>query len=184
MVSTLHVSERRACEVLNQPRCTQRYKELKNPFDDKLRAEVINFAKEYGRYGYRKVTGLLNLHGWSVRKDRVYTIWREEGLQVLQKQPKRSRLWFNDGSCIRQRPEYVNHVWSYDFVVDRTRDGRAIKILNIIDEFSRECLISFVSRKITSREIIFILADLFIKRGCPTHIRSDNGPEFIAKKLL
>ncbi len=101
-----------------------------------------------------------------------------------QKQPKRARLWFNDGSCIRKRPEYPNHVWSYDFVSERTRDGRPIKILNIIDEYTKECLISYPARRIRSQDIIFILADLFIKRGCPGHIRSDNGPEFIARKLL
>lgn len=145
---------------------------------------MIFFAKLYGRYGYRKVTGLLNFEGWDVGKDSVYTIWREEGLQVPEKQPKRGRLWFNDGSCIRERPLYPNHVWSYDFVADRTRDGRPIKILNIIDEFTKECLVAFVDRRICSREIIFILADLFLARGCPKHIRSDNGSEFIAKKLL
>lgn len=179
-----NVSERRACKILEQPRCTQRYIEVINPFDEILRERVIHFAKLYGRYGYRKVTGLINLDGFKVGKDRVLTIWQEEGLQVPQKQPKRARLWLADGSCIRLRPEYPNHVWSYDFVAERTRDGRAIKILNIIDEFTKECLVSFVARKITSREIIFILADLFINRGCPKHIRSDNGPEFIAKKLL
>ncbi len=180
----LDVSERRACKVLGQNRFTQRYEEKKDPFDEKLRERVIYFAKLYGRYGYRKVTGLLNMDGFDVGKDRVYTIWRQEGLQIPQKQPKRSRLWFNDGSCIRLRPEYPNHVWSYDFVADRTRDGRPIKILNIIDEFTKECICAHVARRITSREIVFILADLFIKRGCPTHIRSDNGPEFIAKLLL
>lgn len=145
---------------------------------------MIYFAKLYGRYGYRKITGLLNRDGRSVGKDRVYRIWRQEGLQVPQKQPKRSRLWFNDGSCIRKRPEYPNHVWAYDFVSERTRDGRPIKILNIVDEFTKECLVSYPARRIRSREIIFILADLFLERGVPTHIRSDNGPEFIAKKLL
>ena len=101
-----------------------------------------------------------------------------------QKQPKRGRLWFNDGSCIRHRPEYRNHVWSYDFVSDRTHDGRPLKILNIVDEFTRECLVSYPARRIRSREIIFILADLFLEKGCPKYIRSDNGPEFISKKLL
>jgi transposase InsO family protein len=124
----LDVSERRACKVLGQHRFTQRYEEKKDPFDEKLRERVIYFAKLYGRYGYRKVTGLLNMDGFDVGRDRVYTIWRQEGLQIPQKQPKRSRLWFNDGSCIRLRPQYPNHVWSYDFVADRTRDGRPIKI--------------------------------------------------------
>lgn len=180
----MDVSERRACQVLEHNRGTQRYENKINSFKEKLRERVIYFAKLYGRYGYRKVTGLLNREGWEVGKDRVFTIWREEGLQIPQKQPKRARLWLNAESCIRLRPEYPNHVWSYDFVMDRTRDGRPIKILNIIDEYSKECLCSLVLRKITSREIIFKLADLFLLYGAPKHIRSDNGPEFIAKKLL
>jgi transposase InsO family protein len=112
----------------------------------------------------------------------VYSIWREEGLKVPEKQPKRARLWFADGSCIRLRPERRNHVWSYDFVSDTTVDGRPIKILNVIDEYTRECLASFVARRIRSQEVILILADLFLRHGLPEHIRSDNGPEFIAKK--
>jgi putative transposase len=145
---------------------------------------VITLASLYGRYGYRKITALLNSEGWDVGRDRVYTIWREEGLKVPEKQPKRKRLWFNDGSCIRLKPRYPGHVWSYDFVFDRDQLGRPIKILNVIDEFTKECLASTPARRIRSQEVIFILADLFIKHGCPKHIRSDNGPEFVAKKLL
>ena len=128
----------------------------------------------YGRYGYRKITEMLNNQGISVGKDKVYRIWREEGLKVPMKQPKRARLWLNDGSCIRQRPEYKNHVWSYDFVSDKTYSGQPIKILNIIDEYSRECLTSFVAGRIRSSDIVFVLADLFLKHGVPKHIRSDN----------
>jgi putative transposase len=182
--SQFKVSERKACNIVDISRSLNRYQPKTNEFKEKLRERVIYFAKLYGRYGYRKVTGLLNQDGWEVGKDAVFRIWREEGLQVPSKQPKRGRLWFNDGSCIRHRPKYKKHVWSYDFVSDRTHDGRPIKILNIIDEYTRECLISYVARRIRSREIIFILADLFIERGCPKYIRSDNGPEFIAKKLL
>jgi len=148
-----------------------------------IRGRVIELATEYGRYGYRQVTNLLNMEGFDVGKDRVYSIWREEGLKVPQKQPKRRRLWLADGSCIRHRPEYPNHVWSYDFVAEKTHDGRPFKILNIIDEFTKECLVAHVARRIRSQDVIFILADLFLQRGCPKFIRSDNGPEFIAKKL-
>jgi len=160
-----------------------RYESVPRDFENKLRQRVIGVASEYGRYGYRQVTGILNMEGWDVGKDRVFRIWQEEGLKVPQKQPKRARLWLADGSCIRLRPEYPNHVWSYDFVAEKTYDGRNVKILNIIDEFFRECIASVVARRIRSQDVILTLADLFLSRGIPKHIRSDNGPEFIAKKL-
>jgi len=178
------VSERRACRVIGQARTTQRY-EVKTDFEkERLRERVIDLAKEYGRYGYRQITNMLNNEGWKAGKDAVYTIWREEGLQVPQKQPKRGRLYLADGSCIRLRPEYKNHVWSYDFVQDRTHDGRSFRILNIIDEYTKECLASFAKRRINSQDVILVLAELFLQKGIPKHIRSDNGPEFIAKKLV
>ncbi len=180
----LKVSERRACRVIGQLRSTQRYEPRPNQQKELLRSRVIELATEYGRYGYRQVTGLINMEGWEIGKDRVYTIWREEGLKVAQKQPKRARLWLSDGSCVRHRPEYPNHVWSYDFVAERTHDGRPFKILNIIDEYTRECLASVVARRIRSQEVILTLADLFLQRGCPQFVRSDNGPEFIARKLI
>ena len=118
--------------------------------------------------------------GWHLNDKRVERLWRREGLKVPTRQPKRSRLWLNDGSCIRLRPQYADHVWSYDFVHHRTEDGRAYRTLNIIDEFSRECLAIRVKRKLNSTDVIDTLTDLFIIRGIPAHIRSDNGPEFIA----
>lgn len=178
------VSERRACKLIGQARTTQRYQSKTNEEKEKLRDRVIDLASEYGRYGYRQVTNLLNNEGWKVGKDAVYTIWREEGLQVPQKQPKRRRLWLADGSCVRLRPEYPNHVWSYDFVQDRTHDGRSFRILNIIDEYTKECLASFARRRIRSQDVILVLAELFLTKGIPKHIRSDNGPEFVAKKLV
>ena len=126
---------------------------------------------------------MLHQAGWVVNRKRVARIWRREGLKVPQKQPKRGRLWLNDGSCLRLRPERPNHVWSYDFVEDRTHDGRKIRMLNVIDEFTRECLAIRVSRKLNSTDVIDVLSDLFILRGVPGHIRSDNGPEFIAKSV-
>ncbi len=170
--------------MLLQPRTTQRYEVRPDVLTEQIRPRVIELAKEYGRYGYRKVTDLLNMEGVDVGKDRVYTIWRQEGLKVPEKQPKRSRLWLNDGSCVRRTPLYPNHVWSYDFVFERTHDGRSFKILNIIDEYTRECLCLLVKRKISSQDVILTLADLFLQRGIPEHIRSDNGPEFIAKNLV
>ena len=148
-----------------------------------MRERIIALVTEYGRYGYRTVTDLLKRKGWDVGKDGVYTIWRQEGLQVPKKQPKRARLWRADGSCLRLRPAYCNHVWSYDFVADRTHGGRPFRILNIFDEYTRECLASVVARRIRSQDVLLILADLFLSHGIPTHIRSDNGPEFIARKL-
>ena len=182
-VTVLHVSERRACRAIGQIRSSSRYVPRPDPFRERLCERIIALAKEYGRYGYRTVTDMLRLEGWNVGKDRVYTIWRHEGLKVPTKQPKRARLWRADGSCLRLRPAYRNHVWSYDFVADRTHDGRPFRILNILDEYTRECLASVVARRIRSHDVLLILADLFLSRGIPTHIRSDNGPEFIARKL-
>jgi transposase InsO family protein len=125
----------------------------------------------------------LPLAGWAVNHKRVERIWRREGLKVPAKQRKRGRLWLNDGSCIRLRPERPNHVWSYDFVADRTHDGKAYRMLCIIDEFTREALAIKVGRRLNATDVISALCDLFIVRGIPDHIRSDNGPEFIATAL-
>ena len=148
-----------------------------------LTAAIIAFATEYGRYGYRRIAAMLRDAGWVVNIKRVERIWRREGLKVPQKQPKRGRLWLNDGSCIRLRPEYPNHVWSYDFVEDRTHDGRKYRMLNVLDEFTHECLAIRVARKLKAIDVIDVLSDLFILRGIPGHIRSDNGPEFVAEAV-
>ena len=151
--------------------------------EDALIADIIALASQYGRYGYRRITALLREAGWAVNVKRVERIWRLEGLKVPQKQPKRGRLWLNDGSCIRLRPERPNHVWSYDFVESRTHDGRKFRMLNLIDEFTRECLAIRIDRRLRSTDVIDVLSDLFILRGVPDHIRSDHGPEFIANAL-
>ena len=144
---------------------------------------MIELARQFGRYGYRRIAALLRQAGWSVSDGRIERLWRREGLKVPQKQPKKGRLWLNDGSCVRLRPEYRNHVWSYDFVHCRTDDGRVFRTLNILDEFSRECLAIKVDRKLNSMNVIDALTDLFIMRGPPAFIRSDNGPEFIAQTV-
>jgi putative transposase len=149
----------------------------------RLSERIIALATQYGRYGYRRITAMLRQEGWQVNHKRVERIWRREGLKVPQKQPKRGRLWLNDGSCIRLRPEHKDHIWSYDFVMARTVEGRAFRMLNIIDEYTRECLAILVKRRITSQDVIDILFHLFIFRGIPEHIRSDNGPEFTAKAV-
>ena len=183
MTAKYGVSERLACRVLGQHRSTQR-KIPKQPGDEAaLTADIIALATQYGRYGYRRITALLRDAGWWVNTKRVERIWRREGLKVPSKQPKKGRLWLTDGSCIRLRPEYPNHVWSYDFVEDRTHDGRKFRMLNVIDEFTRECLAIRVSRKLKAADVIDVLSDLFILRGVPGHIRSDNGPEFVAKAV-
>jgi transposase InsO family protein len=183
VVAELGVPERRACRVLGQHRSTQR-KVPTTPDDEAaLTADIIALATQYGRYGYRRITAMLHRAGWVVNFKRVERIWRREGLKVPQKQPKRGRLWLNDGSCIRLRPEYPNHVWSYDFVEARTHNGRKFRMLNVIDEFTRECISIKVSRRLKAVDVIDVLSDLFILRGIPGHIRSDNGPEFIAKEL-
>ena len=179
----LTVSERRACEVLDQTRSTQR-RELSLPSDEKqLTHDIIELASKYGRYGYRRITALLNNRAWRVNHKRVERIWRREGLKVPKKQPKRGRLWLNDGSCIRLRPEHKDHVWSYDFMIGRTTDGKPFKILNIIDEYTRECLVTLVNRKIKADDVIDQLFNLFVFRSIPEHIRSDNGPEFTARAV-
>ena len=182
-MTELTVSERRACRVLIQHRSTQR-KIPTTPDDEAaLTADIIELTRQYGRYGYRRITALLRSAGWTVNKKRVERIWRREGLKVPAKQPKRGRLWFNDGSCIRLRAERPNHVWSYDFVADRTHDGKAFRMLCIIDEFTRESLAIRVARKLKAHDVIEALSDLFIQRGIPAYIRSDNGPEFVAAAL-
>jgi len=182
-VAKFSVSERFACKVLGQHRSTQRKRPRGRPDDEVLTAAIIRLASRYGRYGYRRITAMLRSEGWTVNAKRVERIWRREGLKVPHKQPKRGRLWLNDGSCVRLRPEYPNHVWSYDFVESRTHNGRKFRMLNIIDEFTRECLAIRIDRKLNSTDVIDVLSDLFILRGVPGHVRSDNGPEFIAKAV-
>ena len=183
MRETFGVSERRACRVLGQPRATQRRPRLIPTDEPRLVGRITKLASDYGRYGYRRITALLRREGWCVNHKRVERLWRREGLKVPQKQPKRRRLWFNDGSCIRLRPTHRDHVWSYDFVQARTHDGRAFRMLTVIDEFTRECLAIDVARRLTSEDVLERLSDLFIRRGVPEHIRSDNGAEFTATRV-
>jgi len=169
--------------VLGQHRSTQRKVPRGRDDEERLTADIIELARQYGRYGYRRITALLRDAGWHVNHKRVERIWKREGLKVPPKQPKRSRLWLADGSCVRLRPERPNHVWSYDFVQDRTHDGRPYRTLNIIDEFTKEALMIRVARKLNSVDVVDALTDLFILRGPPAFIRSDNGPEFIAQRV-
>lgn len=177
------MSERWACRLLGQHRGTQRYTPIQRIDEDGLTAAIIALASRYGRYGYRRVTTLVNQAGFKVGKDRVQRIWRREGLKVPQKQHPRSRRWLNDGSCVRLRPEHPNHVWSYDFMLATTHDGRSLRLPTLLDEFSRECLAIRVARRLGRYQVIETLAEVMKQRGVPAHIRSDNGPEFVAREL-
>jgi len=176
----LRVSERRACRVLGQWRATQRHQALVRDDEPRLVTRLIALASEYGRYGCRRVTALLRREGWRVNHKRVARLWRREGLIVPRKQAKRGRLWLADGSCICQRPTHRHHVWAYDFVADRTTDGRPLKGLAVVDEYSRECLALVVARQLRATDVLEALADLFVTHGTPVYLRSDNDPEFTA----
>lgn len=180
----LGISERRACKALGQSRGNQRRESIRQDDEEALRADIIRLARLYGRYGYKRITALLRASGWIVNHKRVERIWREEGLKVPQRHKKRGRLYLNDGSCIRLRPCWPKHVWSYDFVAERLINGRKIRILTVIDEYTRECLALRVGYSLKSDDVMDVLSDLFIERGLPPdHIRSDNGSEFTAKSI-
>jgi len=177
------VPERQACRVLGQPRSTQRYRTRVADDETRLVKRMTELATQYGRYGYRRITALLQREGWQVNHKRIERLWRREGLKVPQRQPKRGRLWLTDGSCVRRRAERKDHVWSYDFVLERSHDGRAIRTLVVVDEYTRECLVARVARRLCSEDVIDTLADLFVQRGTPEYLRSDNGSEFTAKVI-
>ena len=182
-LGTERVSERRACRVLGQVRSTQR-RERQIPDDEaRLVAEMVELATQYGRYGYRRITAMLQGEGGKVNHKRVERLWRQEGLKVPSKQPKRRRLWLNDGSCVRLRAAHKDHVWSYDFVPERTHDGRAFRLLTLLDEYTRECLAIEVKRQMNHQDVLDQLAELFVHRGVPEFIRSDNGSEFTAQAV-
>jgi len=177
------VSERRACLVLGQARSTHRQRHKRRDEELLLVERLVELATEYGRYGYRRVTALLRDEGWQVNHKRVERLWRREGLKVPERQPKRRRLWLTDGACVRLRPAYKDHVWSYDFVAARTSDGRPLRMLALLDEFSRECLAIDVGRQMTSDDVLERLSRLFAQRAAPAYLRSDNGSEFTARTV-
>jgi putative transposase len=172
--------------VIGQPRSTQRYTSHKTDKDGTLLGEIITLSEKNPRYGYRRVWTLLRREGWRVNKKRVHRLWREEGLKVPQKQRKRRRLLVegaSENSCTKRKSEHKDQVWSYDFVMDQTEDGRRLKMMPIVEEYTRECLSIEVERSITAEDVASTLASLFHQRGEPAFIRSDNGPEFIAKAI-
>ena len=169
--------------MLGQSRSTHRHEPLVRDDEQALTNDIVGLATLFGRYGYRRITALLRRSGWVVNHKRMERIWRREGLKAPARQPRRGRLWLNDGSCARLRPERENHVWAYDFVQLRTRDGRPVRLLTVIDEYTRECLAIRAGRSIRSSDVIETLAELMTARGVPEHIRSDNGPEFTARTV-
>lgn len=180
---TFEVSERRACRVLNQPRSSQRRVSAKVSKDAALVERMVVLSRENPRYGYRRVRALLGREGWAVNKKRVQRLWREAGLKVPARERKRRRLGSSENSCTKRRAEHIDHVWSHDFAMDATEDGRRLKVMPIVDEYGRECLALETERSITAEDVVRTLDRLFTERGEPDYIRSDNGPEFIAKAV-
>jgi putative transposase len=176
----LHVSERHACAALGQHRSTQRKVPRGREDEERLTADIIELPGNTAATAIARSPGCCARPAWLINDKRVERIWRREGLKVPHKQPKCGRLWLADGSCIRLRPQHRNHVWSYDFVEERTHDGRRYRMLNVLDEFTHECLAIRATRKLKAIDVIDVLSDLFILRGVPGYIRSDNGPEFVA----
>ena len=179
----LGVSEREACRALGQSRGALRKPVKRADDEERLTQDILRLALKYGRYGYKRIAALLRIEGWRVNHKRVERIWRQEGLKVPQRQRKRGRLYLNDGSCIRLRPCWKNHVWAYDFVFDRLSDGTKIRFLTVVDEYTRECIALRVGYKLNADDVMDVLTDLFLTRGMPDYIRSDNGSEFTAKSI-
>lgn len=182
-MAAFRISERRACRALGVPRSSQRYVGTERGREEELLLRIRALAREHPRYGYRRIRALLKREGWSVNLKRVHRLWRREGLKVPQMQRKRRRLGQSENGCTRRRAERPNHVWSYDFIHDQTADGRGLKLLPVVDEFTRECLTIEVERSLTAEDVVSTLEYLFEVRGVPEHIRSDNGPEFIAEAV-
>lgn len=182
-IDKLRVSERRACKAVGQSRSTQRYVPRTRGGECELTKRIAELAGKHPRYGYRRIHALLVREGRRVNRKRVHRIWQQEGLKVPRKQRKRRRVGSKDGSCVRRRAEYPNHVWSIDFVYDQTADWKTVKILAVVDEYTRQCLDLPAASHFTSADVVEVLARQFAVSGAPKFIRSDNGPEFIAQGI-
>ena len=178
------ISERRACRVLGQSRTTQRYQPRRSADEGKLLAEMRRIARQRPRFGCQRIHQQLLARGWQVNEKRVHRLWKQEAMQVPRKQHRRRRLLgSSQNGCIRHRAQHKDHVWSYDFLTDRTEDGRQFKLLAVIDEYTRECLALEAARSFTAENVMATLRYLFAIRGRPKYLRSDNGPEFVAKSV-
>ena len=177
------ISERRACKAIDQPRSSQRFKAKPRSDEAPLVKRMLQLARARPRFGYRRIGGLLVLEGWRAGLFRVFRLWQREGPKVPQNKRKRRRLGMSANGGHRRRAAYPNDVWCWDFIFDHTSSGSQIKWLSMIDEFTRECFVLKADRGIKSADVIYSLAELFAMRGVPKHIRSDNGPDFIANEL-
>jgi putative transposase len=177
------VSQRRACRVLGQPRSTQRQVAKTNQEEERLVRRMLELVRQHPRYGYRRIWALLRREGWRVNRKRIHRLWRQQGLKVPRRQRKKRRLGSSANSCVRRPAKYKNHVWAWDFLHDRTTDGRPLKWFTLVDEYTRECLALEVGRGMTAQAVRAVLAEVVRQRGAAAHLRSDNGPEFIAKAI-
>lgn len=177
------VSERRACRVVDQPRSSQRYEPQPRSDEGLLVKRMLQLSRQRPRYGYRRIGCLLRREAWQASNTRVYRLWRREGLRVRKKRRKRRATGSDVNACHRHQPERKNQIWCWDFIYDRTTNGSVLKCLSIVDEYTRECLALKMDRSFTSEDVIDTLAELFAIQGVPDHIRSDNGPEFVAKAI-
>ncbi|MDB4676923.1 DDE-type integrase/transposase/recombinase [bacterium] len=178
------VSERRACRVLGQPRNTQRYQSQRVDDEPRLLRDMRLLARQRPRFGSGRIHRLLTQRRWTVNEKRVHRLWKREHMQVPRKQHRKRRFpCGSENGCVRHRARYKDHVWSYDFVTDRTEDGRQLRLLVVIDEYTRECLAIELGRSFTAQNVMGVLQNLFAVRGIPKHIRSDNGPEFVSKAI-
>ena len=177
------LSERKVCKVLGQSRSTQRYKPKLPDKDKPVIADMLELHVKHPRYGYRRITILLRQNDWLINFKRVYRLWCQEGFKVPRRQHKKLHAGTSENSCDRKKAEYYNHVWSYDFVNERLENGRKVRMLVVIDEFTRECLALDVSKHFKGKDVVEVLRYLFAVRGCPEFIRSDNGPEFVSKAV-
>jgi putative transposase len=186
-VNDLHVrlgySKRRICRVIGQSRSSQSYRPRVCAEERVLIADMHRLALKWPRFGYRRIAALLREEGWRVNVKRVHRLWKAEGLQIRRKARKRRRMGTSANACDRRRPRYKDHVWSYDFVTDRTERGAQVKLLTVVDEFTRECLTIQTARSFRGGDVVAALDELFAIRGRPRYIRSDNGPEFACKAV-
>jgi putative transposase len=179
----LHQPERRVCRVLGQARSTQRYKPVEREDEQRIVRRLHELARQHPRRGYRLMCGMLRLEGFRVNFKRVHRLWRCEGFKVPQKQHKRRRLGHSENGILRRRADRKDHVWCLDFIHDTDERNRPIKWLSVVDEYTRECVALEPGRSITAADVVEVLTELFMIRGVPTHIRSDNGPEFVASAI-